>query len=117
MLTVLAETVRRKTAPPDGLIVIPEGEILNYLSGRRNPIPHKLYIPGYLSTENERAILDELERARPASVVILNRETSEYGRRLFGKNHGAGVAAWIEANYELAPTPAAPGARLYFRKR
>ena len=36
-LSLLSEAIRRQTAPADGLVVIPEGEVLNYLSGRRNP--------------------------------------------------------------------------------
>ena len=48
-----------------GLVVFPEGEVLNFLSGRPNPLRQKLYLPGYLTEANESAVIAELERARP----------------------------------------------------
>jgi hypothetical protein len=92
------------------------------MTGRRNPIRHKLYIPGYLTADNEEEILAELQSARPAAVVILNRATPEYGRRFFGVNYAKGVAAWINSDYVLFPfdtrksLPAESGARLFLRK-
>ena len=99
----LSSAVRQQTRPGDGLVVLPEGELLNFLSERRNPIRHKLYLPGYLTSENESAVLAELERARPAAVVIWRRPVSEYDRSLFGEDYGKRIRAWIEANYRLLP--------------
>lgn len=98
-LTGLALAVRRQTAPAEGLVVFPEGEVLNLLSGRRNPIRHKLYLPGYLTSENESEVLAELAKARPAAIVIWLRPTSEYGHSLFGKDYGRRIRGWIEENY------------------
>jgi len=98
-MTLLVAAIRRETGPREGLVVFPEGEIVNYLAGRPNPIRHKLYLPGYLTEENEGRILEELEEARPGAVVILNRPTPEYGRRLFGENYGRRLRRWIDDNY------------------
>ena len=122
-LTLLSETIGRRTGPQDGLVVFPEGEVLNYLSGRRNPIRDKLYIPGYVSSDNEAAILAQLESARPAALVIVNRATSEYGRRFFGEDYAKSIAAWIARDYVQVPfdpgaekVPVEAGARLFLRK-
>jgi hypothetical protein len=96
----LAAAVRDGTRGGDGLAVFPEGEVLNLLSGRANPIRHKLYLPGYLTDANETAVLAELEAARPAAVVIWNRPTSEYDRSLFGEDYGRRIRAWVRANYD-----------------
>ena len=98
-LTDLALAIRRGTAPGDGLVVFPEGEVLNLLSGRANPIRHKLYLPGYLTAENESEVLAELAKARPAAIVIWLRPTSEYGHSLFGRDYGRRIGGWIEKNY------------------
>jgi hypothetical protein len=103
----LGQAIRRGTRGGDGLIVFPEGELLNFLSGRPNPIRHKLYLPGYLTEENEPAVLAELERAQPAAVVLWRRPTSEYARSLFGKDYGRRVGAWIASHYRLVPFRAA----------
>jgi hypothetical protein len=105
----VARTVRQRTAATDGLVVFPEGELINFLSGRRNPIRHQLYLPGYLNDANEGEVLRELERARPAAVVIWLRPTSEYDRGLFGVDYGRRIREWIGREYDLEPYRA-PGA-------
>ncbi len=99
----LSAAIRGATAPGDGLVVFPEGELLNFLSGRPNPIRHKLYLPGYLTADNEAAVLDELARARPAAIVLWRRPVSEYDHGLFGEDYGREIRAWIERNYRLEP--------------
>jgi hypothetical protein len=96
----LVRTVRRASATGEGLVVFPEGEILNYLSNRPNPIRHKLYIPGYLTDENENEVVAELDRSRPRAIVVLDRPTSEYGSSLF-ESYGNRIRKWIESNYDV----------------
>jgi hypothetical protein len=96
----LAAAVRSGTHEGDGLVAFPEGEVLNLLSGRRNPIRHMLSLPGYLTEANEPAVLAELEAARPAAIVIWNRPTSEYDRSAFGEDYGRRIRDWIRANYD-----------------
>jgi hypothetical protein len=96
----LGGAVRAGTRDGDGLVAFPEGEVLNLLSGRRNPIRHRLYLPGYLTDANEPAVLAELAAARPAAIVIWKRPTSEYDRSLFGEVYGRRIREWIRANYD-----------------
>jgi hypothetical protein len=103
----LGRTVRDRTRDGDGLVVFPEGEILNLLSGRPNPIRHELYLPGYLTADNESQVLEELARARPAAIVLWRRPVSEYDRGLFGEDYGQGIRKWIDGNYRLEPFRAA----------
>jgi hypothetical protein len=83
----------------DGLVVFPEGEILNALAGMPNPIRHKLYIPGYLTEANEARVIAELEASPPAAIVVVYRPTSEYGPGLFGDDYGRRIMAWIDRHY------------------
>ena len=119
MLTAPPETARAieevaraaaaATPPGSGLVVFPEGELVNFLSGRPNPLRHELYLPGYLTDANEAEILAELEAARPAAIVVWRRPAAEYGRGLFGEDYGRSIAAWIAERY-VAANGGAPGA-------
>lgn len=100
-LASLADAIRRETREGDDLVVFPEGEVLNYLTGRPNPIRHKLYLPGYVSKANEAAIVAELERAKPAAVVLWRRRTHEYGPGTFGTDYAREIRRWIEGNFTL----------------
>ena len=97
----LAAALRAAAPEPRGLVVFPEGELLNSLSGLPNPIRHKLYLPGYLTSANEADVLRELEAARPSAIVLWRRPVSEYDRALFGEDYGLSLRRWIDANYEL----------------
>ena len=100
-LTALARLVRRESAPGEGLVVFPEGAVVNYLSGRPNALRHKLYIPGYLTEENEGEVLAELGRSPPGVIVVLDRPTSEYGRAVFGADYGKRIRRWIDEHYDV----------------
>ncbi len=102
-LVELGAAIRAGTREGDGLAVFPEGEVLNLLSSRPNPIRHMLYLPGYLTAENEPEVLAELMRARPAAIVIWRRPVSEYDRGLFGEDFGQSIRKWIDENYRLEP--------------
>jgi len=102
-LAALAGSIRDRTREPATLAAFPEGEVLNLLSGRANPIRHKLYIPGYLTRDNEAAILDELERSPPSAVVIVNRIAPEYGPAAFGDGYGVQLRRWLDDHYALEP--------------
>ena len=99
--TKLAGAVRRESRTHDSLVVFPEGEILNYLSGRPNPLRHKLYVPGYLSEKNEAELLAELGRSAPSVIIVLDRTTQEYGTPTFGLTYGRRISDWIEENYRV----------------
>jgi hypothetical protein len=98
-LALVAAAIRAETSEEDGLVVIPEGEVLNYLSGRVNPMRHKLSIPGYLRESNEEDFLRDLERTRPAAIIVLRRSAGEYGRGLFGQGYGERTRDWIKKHY------------------
>ena len=116
-ISATADIVRGRTRPGDGLVVFPEGQVLNQLSGRANPLRYKLFIPGYLTAANEPAVLDELRLARPRALVVWYRPTNEYGPGLFGVDYGTRIARWIRENYEEPLSPAKRSrTRIYFRR-
>lgn len=106
-LALVAAVVRAETSESGGLVVLPEGGVLNSLAGRANTMRHKISIPGYLRESNEEDFLQDLQRARPAAIVIVKRSAGEYGRGLFGRGYGERTREWIEKHYFRRPVPAA----------
>jgi hypothetical protein len=117
-IQVLAQRIRAESEPGEGLVSFPEGEVMNYVADRRNPIRHKLYIPGYLTDENEETVLAELEAAPPRFALIWTRPTGEYGRSFFGEDYGAKIRRWLDANYEVRKfDPRTSGRRVVVYRR
>jgi hypothetical protein len=109
-----ANAVRAAEPEASSLVVFPEGQVLNFLSGKPNPLRQKLYIPGYLRGSTEPQLLADLRRTRPDAIVVWPRSTEEYGPAEFGVDYGREVFTWIEQNYERATGPRR--ARLYVRR-
>jgi hypothetical protein len=110
-----ASEIGRLTRSDEALVVFPEGELLNYLAGRHNPLRHRLYLPGYLTASNEAEVLAELRRTLPGAIAVLNRPTREYGRARFGVDYGREIQSWISEHYrEGLVRPTESGDRLFF---
>jgi hypothetical protein len=101
----LVRSIESLTRREDGLVVVPEGAVLNYLTGRPNPIRYKLLIPGYLTPRNEPDVLRALQRDPPRAIVIWSGPTEEYGYRFFGEDYGLRIRQWIEERYDFVAFP------------
>jgi len=101
----LVRTIRERTGPGDGLAVVPEGAVLNFLAQRRSPSRYELLIPGYLTESNEPAVIRDFERDPPAAIVLWRGATEEYGFHFFGQDYGKGLAEWIGRHYDFVDFP------------
>jgi hypothetical protein len=94
----LAE-IERHVPPGDTLLVLPEGVMLDYLSRRRAPTKHLNYMPPETIHFGEAAMLAELQASPPDAVVLVHKDTREYGLPLFGRDYGVEILRWIRARY------------------
>ena len=106
-LDALARAIRARTPTGSTLVVFPDAAMLNFLADRRNPLRNKLYVAGYLRSQNEDQILSELARQAPAAVVVLDRPDGQEPTRVFGADYGRKVRKWIEERYDLRPVSGA----------
>jgi hypothetical protein len=101
--------------PGETLVVLPEGATLNHWSGLANPTPYLNFMPPELLLFGEDRMRAALESAAPTWLVLVHKDTSEYGVPLFGRDYGRSFAPWIAAHYELIDTygdaPLQPGSR------
>jgi hypothetical protein len=50
----------------------------------------------------EDAWLAAFEAHPPEAIVLLHKDTSEYGYRLFGRDYAPRLARWVESHYHPA---------------
>lgn len=89
-----------ETRPGESIAVLPEGSDLAFLTGRRMPLRHQIFIPGLMSPEDERAAIAKLRDERVRYVLILNRPMREFGAERFGVDFYPLLGTWIEENYQ-----------------
>jgi hypothetical protein len=93
---------------------MPEGVMINYLSRRAAGTPYFNFLPPELAMFNERAMVSALAANPPEFIMLVQRDTPEYGTRAFGQDYGAELMNWVAANYQLkhqfgeAPAPDRP---------
>ena len=117
--------VDQQISPEHSVLVLPEGIMLNYLLRRVNPTGHINFMPPELIMFGEAKILADLEARPPDWIVILHRETSEYGVDFFGKDYGISIMNWVREQYQVAYKIGAQplvekghyGARIWKRKK
>jgi len=102
------EALRLHARPDQTLAVFPEGVMINYLSRHVNPTPYIVFIPVEIALFGEDRMVASLEAHPPDYVMVVHRETSEYGVRSFGRDYARNIYAWIVANYRPITLIGAP---------
>jgi hypothetical protein len=94
----------RQTPPEQTVLVLPEGEMINYLARRASPVAPFFFFSAATSGGREESIVESLEKHPPDWVVIISRDLREYGIRRYGEAPGKGglIMRWVDVNYQLA---------------
>ncbi len=115
---MFVESARRRVAgypPGTTLLVLPEGVMVNYLARTPSSIPHLNFMPVEIAMFGEESIIRALEEQPPDLVLLLHRNTSEYGAEFFGRDYGQAIMAWVRAHYRSVgrwgDPPLEPGTR------
>lgn len=85
----------------DSLLVIPEGIMLNFLSGKTNDFYQTSLIPLDFDTFKEDNIINEIKVKKPEFIAFTNRETDEYGQGYICKDYGMNTCKYVAHNYSL----------------
>ena len=93
--------IATRTAPTNTLAVLPEGVMLNYLTRRDNPTPYVVFAFEVWAF-GEQKMLATYEKNPPDYIVLVQRDSSEYGVKYFGQQKGYGfdVMQWVRRNYQ-----------------
>ncbi len=95
------QRIETHTAPTNTLAVLPEGVMLNYLTRRDNPTPYVVFAFEVWAF-GEQTMLDAYEKNPPDYIVLVQRDSSEYGVKYFGQQRGYGfdMMQWVRRNYQ-----------------
>lgn len=99
------------------LLVLPEGEMINYLARRPSPVAPFFFFSAATSGGREAAIVRDLEQRPPDWIVLVSRDLREYGVQRYGESpeQGGQILDWAGDRYEVAATFG--GDPLDFRQR
>lgn len=96
---ILLEQIERVMAPEDDFVMLPEGTLVNYLSRRKNPVKYTSFLPSDMTIYGEGTILAALKEARPDFIILISRDTIEYGAHYLGQDYGHEIFSFITEEY------------------
>jgi hypothetical protein len=99
VLGQVLEALAARPAEQETLVVLPEGVMLNYLSRRPLATPQYSFTPFDFAIAPEDEVLRELEGSPPDLVLLIHRETPEFGARSFGRDYAQELYAWVRQRY------------------
>jgi hypothetical protein len=104
--------IERDTRPGDAVLVAPQLQALEVLSGRRSVLPQLSLLPGALpDAAAERAAIARLEAADVRVVVLDRRALKEYGNGAFGSTFDRVLHAWVTTRFQRVATVGGSGER------
>jgi hypothetical protein len=101
-LAAAMDAIAKEAKVRDTLAVLPEGVMLNYLLRMPNPTPYINFIPPEMLMFGEGPMLAALSAHPPDWIVLTQRDTAEFGARVFGFDYGQQILRWVEDHYEVA---------------
>ena len=94
--------LRENTDPSESLVVFPEGLTLNFLSERESPMHQYAFLPLlFKNPDFEKGVIKDLEDNEVKYIVILRRDTSDYGASRFGIDYAQGIIRYLAKHYVI----------------
>lgn len=101
VLASTSEYLSTNLRPTETLLVLPEGVILNVMTGRASPSPYINFMPPEMEMYGENNILHQFEECPSDYVALVGRNVKEYGKERFGEiGYGDKIMSWLECNYD-----------------
>ena len=103
----VSDALRRILSPDQTLAVLPEGAMFNYLLRLRNPtgyIHMVTMLPPGVGPYGQDAIEQAFTAHPPDFILLVHKDTSEFGARFFGRDYAQDLFRWIEREYDAVAT-------------
>jgi hypothetical protein len=103
VVRVMSEWLR-KAPPGQTAVVLPEGEMINYLARVPSPVAPYAFFAAATADGREGRIVEDLRRHPPDWLVLVSRDMSDSGVRSYGETDGEGlrILSWAADHYEPA---------------
>lgn len=95
----LLDQLQTEVSPDESVLCLPEGVMLNVLAERKVSNRYLNFVPTDILMFGEEQMIDDLKLNAPDWIVLLQRDTSEYGAATFGEDYAQQILIWISDNY------------------
>ncbi len=104
----LINFINQEIPPEKKFIVMPEGQMINFLTGRESPSWFHAYTPHFVEKFDERIITD-IKQNQPDYIFITNQETDDYYYSYFCGDYGKNICEYVRKKYKYKGRIESPG--------
>jgi len=98
---LLIEVMQKNINKDSTVVVLPEGHIINFLTGTKSDDFYSNFIPLYVEAFGEQDIINHYSKNMPDYFVLSTRDSSEYGYTYICKDYALNLCSWIFNNYHV----------------
>ncbi len=98
---LLIDIILKNTNTADKIVILPEGHMINFLTGRLSDNYYGNLIPMYVETFGEKEIIEHYNQNKPEYFILTDRDTKEYGRQYICTDYAQNLCTWILENYHV----------------
>lgn len=99
-ITELINFILKYTKKTDKVVILPEGQLINFLTGRDSGMFYDSLTPLYFEAFGESKIIEDFKEIMPKYIVLSNRDTSEYGAKQICVNYGMKFCSFVDEYYQ-----------------
>ena len=96
----ILEFISRNTAPSDKILVLPEGAIINFLSGRKSDNKYFYLIPPNIEVFKENNIVNDLKNSMPEYIIWQPVSYNNFQENFFCGSFGRKICSLLPEYYE-----------------
>lgn len=97
--TDLINYINKNTKKTDKIVILPEGAMVNFMTGRQSDNRYLSLIPLYVETYGEEKIIDHFKQTKPDYIVFNNWDSKDYYFRYICSDYALGLCYYVAKNY------------------
>lgn len=91
--------IQKNTKKSDEIVILPEGLMINFLTGRKTDNYYNSLIPLYVETFGEEDIINHFKKSKPEYIIFNNYNTESYYLQYFCKDYALPFCSFVSENY------------------
>lgn len=95
----LINYINKNTKKTDIIVVLPEGQLINFLTDRKSDNYYNSLIPLYIEVFGEEKIIEHFEKTKPEYIIFNNRNTKDYYFSYICNDYAFAFCSFVTANY------------------
>lgn len=100
----LIQYINNKTKPTDKILILPEGAMINFITGRPTDNIYISLIPPYIDAFGEKNIIEHFKKDSPDYIILNNWNSQDYGFSYICKDYAVSFCQYVQQNYHYEAT-------------